>query len=244
MIFFLFLHQFAFSEQKQLNLTRLIKGIWNSTVHYMSGDGDFLSETNFLEITFEKQKYNILKGTLKGIDDEFDVYVKLDPDNQQKFTIEFERHDSLNIDGMQHITTSVMNYYKRNMPVARGQWENATKHFQILVFSPIHFELSIYRMDLKIVEIYRFTKTQVPEFEDIIKAISIPVIFGLIFIGLNLFKVHQYIKEEEEKQSNMKSHPNNKNELKDTDIKSKNDNIKDDDNKTEKKGPEDKIKKD
>ena len=90
------------------------------------------------------------------------------------------------------------------MPVARGQWVNDTQHFQLLVFTPIHFELSIYRTDIKIVEIYRFTKTQVPQMEDVLKAMIAPVSVGLVFIVINLFKVHQYIKEEEEKEALMR----------------------------------------
>ena len=214
MILFAFLNQLVFSEQKQLNLTKYIKGIWNTTVYYMSSDGEFLSDTNFANITFEKQKYNILKGTLKGFDNDFDVCVTLNPENQQIFSIDFEKFNSQDLKEMQHIATSEMKYYKRNMPVARGQWENESQHFQILVFSPIHFELSIYRMDLKIVEIYRFTKTQVPQIEDVLKAMIVPVSVGLVFIAINLFKVHQYIKEEEEKESaiKIKNNENKENE--------------------------------
>ena len=203
MILLTIFYQLAYSEQKQLNLTKYVKGIWNATVYYMSSDGEFLSDTNFVKITFEKERYDKLKGTLTGLDNEFDVIVTLNPENQQNFSIDFEMQSSGSKD-VQHITTSAVEYYKRNMPVARGQWVNDTQHFQLLVFTPIHFELSIYRTDIKIVEIYRFTKTQVPQMEDVLKAMIAPVSVGLVFIVINLFKVHQYIKEEEEKEALMR----------------------------------------
>lgn len=229
MILFTFFYQFVLSEQKQLNLTKYVKGIWNATVSYMSADGEFLSDTDFAKITFEKERYDLLKGTLKGLDNEFDVYVTLNPENQQNFTISFQNYSSDSTE-TQHIATAEMKYYKRNMPAARGEWENETQHFQVLVFTPIHFELSIYRMDSKIVEIYRFTKTQVPQVEDILKAMVVPVSVGLVFIAINLFKVHQYIKEQEEQEALMKTKKSETNENKSNNEENRTDNKSNDNN--------------
>lgn len=198
---FLLLYRFVLSERKQLNLFKYFKGYWNSTIDYMNQNGEFYGDTNSFQITFNPIKNNILKGTINGFYEyPFDIIITIDPENQQNFSVEYSKQQQNHI-----LATTEMQYYKRNMPIARGKWINNSQHFKILIFNPVNFELSIYRDQTETVEIYRFTKSPVPELEDIMRAVAPPLIVGIIFIGFRLYKVHEYIEEQERKKA--QTHP-------------------------------------
>ncbi|OHT17629.1 hypothetical protein TRFO_00898 [Tritrichomonas foetus] len=185
------------AEQKHLNLTTYVKGLWNCSVYYMDEEGDFYGEEkDFFEITFEKEKYTLLRGVTKGLSSEREITVKIDSENQQHFTIENRMVDAAYSES-QTVGSATMLYYKRNMPIARGEWMNETQHFKILIFSPINFELTVYRPDSHVLEIYRFRKTPVPEMSDALRVMAPPLVVGVFFIAYKLYEVHEYIEDQE-----------------------------------------------
>ena len=86
------------------------------------------------------------------------------------------------------------------MPYARGMWQNETQHFKLLVFDEFSFELSIYRINERVTELFRFTKTPKPQFPSIASAVLPPLLVGAVLIIFNLLQVHQYISDKERRQ--------------------------------------------
>lgn len=188
---------FAYSH-KDLNLTTFLDGNWNSTVNLIRENGDVVATNKIIHINFTKEgTENSLIGALTGYSDNaFDVRVIIDKENSQKFTVEmdylFEKH--------LFVASSEVTYGKRNMPYARGMWQNETQHFKLLVFDDISFELSVFRINSKITEVFRFTKTPKPQFPSIASAVLPPFLVGVVLIVFKLIQVHQYISDKEKMQ--------------------------------------------
>ena len=183
---------------KDLNLTTFLDGEWNSTISLIHENGEIFDTNKIIKINFTKESdSNSFIGTLVGYDNnKFDVRVIIDEENSQKFIIEkdylFEKH--------LFVASSEITYGKRNMPYARGMWQNETQHFKLLVFDEFSFELSIYRINERVTELFRFTKTPKPQFPSIASAVLPPLLVGAVLIIFNLLQVHQYISDKERRQ--------------------------------------------
>jgi hypothetical protein len=180
-----------------LNLTTLIPGKWNSTRSVLGNGGEIAPIRGILKIEFESDKNGSFIGRLLGYDSDFHVKVTVDRDNPQLFRIE-----KVTPDGEEHfITEAEMKYSKRNLPHANGKWQNNLENFSLVVLSEWHVDLSIFRKNEAIVDIFRFEKTPIMQMPSIWSVIAPTVIFGLIFIGIRLWDTRRYIVESEKKQA-------------------------------------------
>ncbi|KAH0791302.1 hypothetical protein GPJ56_004770 [Histomonas meleagridis] len=194
-LFFLF--EIVFCVHKELNISTFVEGEWNATISHINSEGEIGQSEGliFINFTKESEMKNSFIGTLKGYDYEFDVRIIISDENPQQFTIEKD----FPLMPHQFVTKAEMTYGKRNMPYARGKWQNSTQHFQILVFTQFRFELSIYRTHEKTVEVIRFVKTPKPQYPSIFSAILPSILIGILFIIYKLYRVHEYIEDQEAK---------------------------------------------
>lgn len=150
----------------------------------------------FWEMRFEN-KNGAFYATVQDENRPFDIKITIDYSNQQHFTIEKIDDDSKK---PKLYATVDMEYGKRNMPVARGQWKESDVHYKIIVYSPIHFELQLFHPDDNVTDIYRFMKTSIPDMPAIIGAIATPICIGLVYIAYKLIRTHEAIEKQEEEE--------------------------------------------
>ena len=200
-MFIYFLFHCLLAEKRTLNLNTYIKGLWNCTVYSKDEEDDFLENKDFFEILFQESGTNLYSGTTKGLENEYNVSVKIDQNNTQLFNINMiHSHESLNNENQINIESEMI-YYRRNMPVARGQWGNESQHFKLLVFSPYHFEIYVFNMNSKTIDLLMFMKTHVPDINDVFRALGAPLLIGAIFIAYKLNQVRDYINNQEEQRA-------------------------------------------
>jgi len=192
--FLLFL---ASAEQKTMNLVKFFDGTWNSTVGFISPNGEYTQTDTLLNITFDidEDHPNSLYGKLKGSKNNCEFNIVIDENNTQQFTIK----KFFGLPQPQHVTKSEFIYHKRNQPVASGQWTNSSLLFKATVVNSLALELLIFRADTQITEVYRMLKTPRPEIPSIWSAIRAPVVVGVFFIAYRLLSAHQMIKRKEKR---------------------------------------------
>lgn len=184
----------AQSTPQTLNLTTFVRGSWNATTHFLKNTGEIVDNHEILYIDFVADENDSYIGRLRGYSGDFEIRITIDQTNPQIFTIEKIRDPA---EDPLVLAKSEMNYGKRNLPHAHGQWKNNSMHFKIVVFSPFHAELTIFGRHPDGVDVFRFEKTPVPQTPSILSAILPPLLIGGIMIGHRMWDMHNYICERE-----------------------------------------------
>lgn len=185
------------AEKQTLNLTKYARGSWNATTHILNERGEIKSTEDILYIDFGTAENKTYIGRLRGYHGDFEIMVELDTENPQGFSLWKLKTD----EEPELLCKAEMQYGKRNIPHARGQWKGSSEHFKVVVLSSHHFELTIYKEDKKIVEVYRFEKTPIIKEPSITSAILPPVVIGGIMIVQRMWDMHKYICEREKREA-------------------------------------------
>jgi hypothetical protein len=174
---------------RQLDLPKFVKGKWNATIHHLTPEGTLFTDPATLKWEF-RPRNGSFAGTVTGFPEPFNVTVSVD---DQSFRI-------TGSDGT--LAESQFEYAKRNLPIARGRWNNGS--FTIVVFTGTTLELTIFSSDCTVL-IYRLAKTVVPDITDALRTLALPMGIGVLVLVYRMWSIHQYIVEKERSEAQKKS---------------------------------------